>query len=197
MFLLVHLAGWRLWQRIMMIMMMNAWLSDTLSRLLPIAAAPACQRSEDRREGSSEEFHPPYLLPPEPSGPQGQLSALLPEAFTKSESVRKLRSPIRCFHLSAVRHFHPRIWHSFIRHSDEVAETHQRTGCSTCYLFDYFVAAFYSGRLFIEFNRKQWRPNVAGIRWKKCLIIALVFFYFLILSCRALSCKNTSLLAQF
>lgn len=107
---------------------------------------PARQRAGDRVGAADrEKFRGISSSLPPPAGalrPPEQLSALLPEAFTKSESVRKLRSPIRCFHLSAVRHFHPRIWHSFIRQSDEVDETHQRTGCSTCYLLDYFFAVF-------------------------------------------------------
>jgi len=121
-----------LWQRIMMIMMMNVWLSDTPSRLLPIEARSVNLRRKMVGK-SSAEFHPAHITSSRRRGCPGNCLPL--EAFTKSKSVRKLRSPIRCCHLSAVRHFHPRIWHSFIRQSDEVDETHQRTGCSTCCFF--------------------------------------------------------------
>lgn len=137
-------------QGIMMIMMMNAWLSDLLDRLLPIAAvSPPCtpflshcgnrglstwqrQPPQLKRCGNSEEFTRPvpdsgnclYLL----CGLCRRDACKSLDAHYGNPSVKKLRSPIRRCHLSAVRHpGELQIWHSFICQSDEVDETTQLT----------------------------------------------------------------------
>lgn len=85
-----------------------------------------------KRCGNSEEFTRPvpdsgnclYLL----CGLCRRDACKSLDAHYGNPSVKKLRSPIRRCHLSAVRHpGELRIWHSFICQSDEVDETTQLT----------------------------------------------------------------------
>lgn len=135
-------------QGIMMIMMMNAWLSDLLDRLLPIATVAAtfspapppppspmaplasiadCQHDKTtstlKRCGNSEEIPQPFPVRYGPVRSQTlaivcifiavslSLSLSVRDACKSLDarrsgnpSVKKLRSPIRRCHLSAVRH---------------------------------------------------------------------------------------------